>query len=725
MNSDEDNCAGLLDTLSDLHADLPKQLRHDNQTLATLELPLSIISESDTVPDSRPAGLSGNRPMASPNLRHDFYTGEIFVERQSNFRLRVSDLGQPRAIRCVECEGFELDFDGLEVDETADGRQKFFLLCYACSEFTVRNLHARNGRNLGLFEDCTRFQIADLSCEAYEGYGLVILHSRNFDILRCRFKSNLAAGIMIVGDCRDGWITHCEFVESRGYYNWDAGLHLCHCSRRIVAAHVPELCHEPLPIRMKTMRPRRIRIRNNMFANNRAQGIYLEGARECLIDSNIIADNNKEGICLDWGTALCVIRENSISGNGYRSRMTATEIDIDFIKDFPLMPDESSTCKLPGLSIDNGGLNAIVHNKFLDNFGGGLKMVRSAVGNLVIDNLFSANNRGVNFFVKKIYDIFILSLGNRGGEFDQGATELLDFTASCFNRITRNRFATEDRAAIHGLQEYNYIHGNRFGTLGSPAQGHERPEVAQPDEPPDHHRKSRPQETEIDVSGDTLFSFGSATGKQHGVIRLNPSGSIDFPPHPNESYWRQEENRLLFFDSRFRVSTVFERYRTPDGSYTFLGRFRNSSVLHYLVPLLSTSGHQGNPELPPLCLILPPVAEAAQFLQTFFDSIGWADSGFVCSSHGVSNRRNPQGNRVPCEFAQVLSIVGPGQSLVADLASVPAHRSYLTRYLCVVATLDLRTVLVTAFARRLAEQDQAPTQSRPNWIYLTDRRRTE
>ena len=91
----------------------------------------------------------------------------------------------------------------------------------------------------------------------------------------------------------------------------------------------------------------------------------------CWYEDNLLWRNNKEGICLDWGSAGNIFTDNTLLENGDRAGLSEAEIKADFIEHFPIFPDGSSSCKLPGLSIDNGAANIIINNLIKDNFGAG------------------------------------------------------------------------------------------------------------------------------------------------------------------------------------------------------------------------------------------------------------------------------------------------------------------------------------------------------------------
>ena len=343
------NQVTLEETLASLRAiyeTLPTTLRTECQGISSCPQASWTLSWAVEELQYSPNPLTDQPPPTPPSWRWDSQTNEVFIEASAGFTLTGAQINGATAVHIHGCTNFLVDLQGFAISEQERTRKKFFLNFYDCRGFTLRGISAEGGRNLAMIEACDRFLVSDVTCRDYEGYGLIILHSRMFQVTGCRFENNLASGVMILGDCQDGTISNCRFIKSQGYYNWDAGLHISHCSRRVTAAQVPELCHEPLAFLDKVLRPRRIRVFGSVFTHNRAQGIYLEGAQECLISGNTITDNNKEGVCFDWGTSMCLFTHNFVKANGYRSNMTEREIQIDFVADFPLMPDQSSTSSL-------------------------------------------------------------------------------------------------------------------------------------------------------------------------------------------------------------------------------------------------------------------------------------------------------------------------------------------------------------------------------------------
>lgn len=311
-----------------------------------------------------------------------------------------------------------------------------------------------------LITDSQLFRVSRLQVEKGHGYGIIIFNSSNFSLENCRIEDNLA-GIMVVGRSKNGSITNCNIAKLRGFCNCDAGVHLCATSRAITPEDLPENCHEPLSIAQKTWRPRTIVIRNTTCSDCRAQGIYLEGAVNCLMQNNVLINNNKEGICFDWGSCYNLFIDNTVTLNGERRALSKEEIMVDFISQYPLLKDGSSSIKLPGISLDNGCMNLIASNKIASNYGGGIKMIRSAMLNAIQTNTLIANTIGNNRFLPPFHGISVLGVGTGTREFTDGKKRLLDFLPSVANSITDNMLQEEGHPLFLDITcQKNTIQGN-------------------------------------------------------------------------------------------------------------------------------------------------------------------------------------------------------------------------------------------------------------------------
>lgn len=138
--------------------------------------------------------------------------------------------------------------------------------------------------------------------------------------------------------------------------------------------------------------PTNILIRRNVIENGRAQGIYVNGGANIIIEYNTIMNNDKEGICTDFYTVNSIIQYNIIRDNGFRRKQTNADLDRDFVGMFPRLSDGSSPIKLPAISIDSSGQIQVLYNIIKDNAGGGIKMVRAGYQNLLYKNIIENNN---------------------------------------------------------------------------------------------------------------------------------------------------------------------------------------------------------------------------------------------------------------------------------------------------------------------------------------------
>lgn len=370
-----------------------------------------------------------------------------------NFTISLDPANQVENIKIANSYNFVLDFQNLPVNYNKEKDCKFVVEIENCHSFSLKNINFKECRSGCLIINSRNFVISNLTVDNCQGYGVVIHNSHYFEIKDCYFYNNLASGVYCNGDTSYGLISRNTFSKSRGFFNWDAGLHINHCSDEITADCLPERSHEPKKILEKIAKPKFLFVEHNAFLNNRAQGIYCEGCLLSVFRNNVLTGNNKEGICFDWGSALNLFEDNDVSFNGYRGNMSPEEIKADFIEEFPLLEDNSSSCKLPGISLDNGCANYIIHNRIHSNFGAGIKLIRSAIANIISDNHICENGTGKNEVFKAFHAITFLGMGTVQNEFEGDKDTLLDFLPSAGNVVADN--------FCGGIDQIHYIYADK------------------------------------------------------------------------------------------------------------------------------------------------------------------------------------------------------------------------------------------------------------------------
>lgn len=233
-------------------------------------------------------------------------------------------------------------------------------------------------------------------------------NSARIMVCGCVFEENGQGGIQINGNAADVLIEGNVIEGSKGSDNWSAGIVL-------TANGIPDTADDGngdsrLSITMDRERmlydmlsaPYRIVMRNNIISHNNSSGIYCFGPYMVYITHNQIFGNDKEGICLDFGTLGGYAAYNDVMLNGGRTRQTDRDLEHDFVLEIGRLEDGSSPAKLPGISIDNSAYNMIYNNRIEGNYGSGVKMVRTGIRNIISTNIINGNNQGaeqqVSFF---------------------------------------------------------------------------------------------------------------------------------------------------------------------------------------------------------------------------------------------------------------------------------------------------------------------------------------
>lgn len=244
----------------------------------------------------------------------------------------------------------------------------------------------------------------------------------------------------------NGEITHCiiqhnAVYQNRGTRNLTAGI--VFSSMIVKDPYTPynEFLDEYLYDLTKT--PNNNVVMDNLIQGNYSSGFYSDGGYMNYVLDNTIEDNEKEGMCLDYGTFGTYVSGNTVQRNGQRNRQTDEDLEADFILGAGRLADGSSTAKLPGISIDNSAYNIIYNNNINENSGSGVKMVRSGYRNVILCNLISDNNAGQN----EAYHGFGVELGHASTPDEP--VKGLDFTADYENIVARNMISGHHYSGIY------------------------------------------------------------------------------------------------------------------------------------------------------------------------------------------------------------------------------------------------------------------------------------
>lgn len=328
--------------------------------------------------------------------------------------------------------------DGTEMVFTSEDTENIII-----DSFTINS-----GADYGLFlVDVSNVQISNCKFSGLEQKPICIIgKSQYFKIDNNEFSNNNAGGIYISGNVGYGIIENNNIHDNYGTSNWMAGIVLTNVETSdpmYIWETFDESHHFPQKDNLYSQinAPHNILIENNQVCWNNASGIYSDEAYNCLVINNDVVENDKEGICLDYGTIGFYLTDNLFDGNGCRARQTDDDLNMDFVLDAGRMDDGSAKSKLPGISLDNTAYNILENNTVVNNYGGGIKMVRTTIRTLIYENIIKDNNMGQN----DSFHFFGIELGSAIADVD--ATDM-DFTPDYENIICRNTISGDHYSGI-------------------------------------------------------------------------------------------------------------------------------------------------------------------------------------------------------------------------------------------------------------------------------------
>lgn len=329
-----------------------------------------------------------------------------------------------------------------------------------------------------VIKNAENISISGMNIDGGFEYGIYVVDSKNVEVKENVINNLGQKPVVIVGDCEyilvndnsfsgnqnggiyfDGNINYGEISgntvqNNLGTSNWMAGIVLCGVesqNKDDIWEKFDENHHFPQKdtLYSEINCPHNIIVSDNYVENNNASGIYGDGAYLCYLTGNMVRNNDKEGICLDYGSFGCYLYDNTFEGNGRRMNQTDKDLEMDFVLASGRLDDGSAKSKLPAISLDNTAYNILVNNVVSDNYGGGVKMVRTTVRCLIAENVIKNNNLGQN----DSFHFFGVELGSAIA--DTESTEM-DFTADYENIICRNSITGNHYSGVF-IGENGYV----------------------------------------------------------------------------------------------------------------------------------------------------------------------------------------------------------------------------------------------------------------------------
>jgi hypothetical protein len=348
-----------------------------------------------------------------------------------------------------------------------DGRNT---LIRASGDVPAFNMHSQSGlKNMRIhapglavkIHDQTQILLHNLTVSGGRAVA-VIGKNHGIDIHNVVMDKATQGGILIQGETRLVWLRNNRITDAQRADNGGSAIIVTDAefkddveamsSGAALAEHIWPLVPTPYALL----------IEENYLSDNRAQGLYIDGGYGIVARRNIVENNDKEGMCLDFGAVNNIVMENTIRANGNRARQTDEDLKHDLVLNFGRMSDGSAISKLPGISFDNAAQNIVMWNIVRDNAGDGIKMVRTGMRNFILFNSITDNNQGHN----SRFHFFGILLGTALLEEELSHLDLakhpIDFLPSTENVIAGNVLYGKHYAAIllDRQTSYNDIYDN-------------------------------------------------------------------------------------------------------------------------------------------------------------------------------------------------------------------------------------------------------------------------
>ncbi|MEE1160323.1 MAG: right-handed parallel beta-helix repeat-containing protein [Atopobiaceae bacterium] len=313
-----------------------------------------------------------------------------------------------------------------------------------------------------------RFVVEDNYIEKCRAKAICVMGENKHFVLRNNRISHTGNGALFLhGVVERGVIEQNVLDHVGGTWNFSGGIVFSALDiENIDTAYNPWKQHD---LTSRVEAPHDLVITRNIIRDGASNGLYSHAGYCNYIVGNVIEHNNKEGMCLDFGTCGTYVAHNIIHANGGRFHMDAQQLKDDYIQDFGVLADGSSPAKVPGISLDNAAYNIIYQNEVSQNSGTGIKMVRASVCNVILCNEVTSNNVGQN---NRFHFYGIELSTDLRPDYEPNEVRELDF-APCFeNIVARNTISgTHFSGVFLGQDAYiNDVFDNVIGEAGIPIE---------------------------------------------------------------------------------------------------------------------------------------------------------------------------------------------------------------------------------------------------------------
>jgi hypothetical protein len=334
----------------------------------------------------------------------------------------------------IQRDNLTLDFASTRL--TPSSSDPYLIRIQEATNVTIENARITSGNSAVLVASSNQIVVRNLRIAGLTGDAIVVTGSTQIVVSGNNISAIAGAPILLHRGTSASVVRNNDVRSNMGPSNVTAGIVLS--DREVDLTNNPFALLSPdgywvitQPMTSRLNPPHDNVILSNRVSENLSSGIYSDGGVRNVIAFNTVTSNGKEGLCLDNGSTANVVTGNSVMQNGQRWGESDAIMTLDGILDGGRLPDGTPAEKVPGISLDNAIYNVVFSNQVAQNYGGGIKIVRTGYFNSIGLNTLFNNNLGEG----PVFHFFGIELGAATG--NPPSTDL-DYTPSRGNIVFSN-----------------------------------------------------------------------------------------------------------------------------------------------------------------------------------------------------------------------------------------------------------------------------------------------